>query len=587
MRFSGKLLMAGVAAMVGALALPALATSAARADSTTPLTQLTSFHQILVDEQEGFVFLSEGQDSYGVLTNGADDIPGIVVTDLAGNYVTTIDAGMGADGMALSSDGSTLYAALEPDNTVAAIDVSSITSTTTSPTQAYWRLNGWEVPYSLAIQSGKLWVSYDPEQVSVGGAQIGYFDMSQTDPTFNDQVGSELAGYWQQAPDLAADPSESGVLIASGDARSDTEVASWNVASGTPVTLVPRQELDDAAGYQCGGPVQAVLPGGGSFMTACPSPDMDSYSTSDFSVTGSYTGDDYTDAVATAPQTGLVAVGADNILGPDIFVYQTGSSAPLNIYDFGQIVDDQDNAQVPVSGGLAMSPDGSELYAVTNSINNPTAYQLHVFDNPDQSKTSLTLNGSATGAAGGKLTMSGMLTLASVPTPADETMAVTRTNPDGSTWTYNTPLSTDGSGDFSFSDAPPTAGTNVYTVSLENVLGAPIISRSLTVTVGPDTSAITLTATGGKKGVLLTGTLTFGGSPAPAGETITIVISTPDDSLTPFTLPPVTTSSNGTFSMTDVISQSHTYIWTATYAGDAAHGDASATSAPVTVTAKR
>lgn len=156
MRFSGKLLMAGVAAMVGALALPALATSAARADSTTPLTQLTSFHQILVDEQEGFVFLSEGQDSYGVLTNGADDIPGIVVTDLAGNYVTTIDAGMGADGMALSSDGSTLYAALEPDNTVAAIDVSSITSTTTSPTQAYWRLNGWEVPYSLAIQSGKL-----------------------------------------------------------------------------------------------------------------------------------------------------------------------------------------------------------------------------------------------------------------------------------------------------------------------------------------------------------------------------------------------------------------------------------------------
>lgn len=587
MRFSGKLLTAGIAAMVGALVLPVLATTAARADSTTPLTQLTSFHQILVDEQAGFVFLSEGQDSYGVLTNGADFTPGIVVTDLAGNYVTTIDAGMGADGMALSSDGSTLYAALEPDNTVAAIDVSSITSTTTTPTQAYWRLNGWEVPYSLAIQSGKLWVSYDPEQVSAGGAEIGYFDMSQTDPTFNDQVSGEFAGTWQQAPDLAADPSNSGVLIASGDARSDNEIASWNVAGSTPVTLVARQELDDAAGYQCGGGVQAVLPGGGSFMTTCPSPDMYSFSTSDFSVTGTYTGDGYSDGVATAPQAGLVAVGGDNLHGTDVFVYQPGSSEPLNVYDFGQIVEDEDNAQVLVSGGLAMSPDGSRLYAVTDSVNNPTTYELHVYDNPGQPKTSLTLNGSSTGAMGGKLTMNGTLTLASGPTPAEETIEVTRTNPDGSTTALNAALSPDSSGDFSFSDAPPTAGTNVYTASLVNDNGAPIISRSLTVTVGPDTSALTLTATGGKKGVTLSGTLTFGGSPAPAGETITIVRSTPDDSLTPFTLSPVTTSSNGTFSLTDTISQSHTYIWTATYAGDAAHGDATATSAPVTVTVKR
>jgi hypothetical protein len=416
----------------------------------------------------------------------------------------------------------------------------------------------------------------------------GYFDMSQTNPTFNDQVGSELAGTWQQAPDLAVDSAVNGVLIASGDARSDVEVASWNVAGSTPVTLVSRQELNNAIGYQCGGAVQAVLPGGGSFMTTCPASDMDSYSTSDFSVTGSYTADGYTDSVATAPQAGLIAVGAENFLGPDIFVYQPGSSAPLNVYDFGQIVEDQNNAQVLVSGGLAMSPDGSALYAVTDSINNPADYELQVYDNPDQPKTSLTLNGSATGAVGGKLTMNGMLTLASGVAPANETLAVTRTNPDGSTTTYNTPLSPDSSGDFSFSDAPATAGTNVYTVSLVNDNGAPILSRSLTVTVGPDTSAITLTATTGKKGgVTLTGTLTFDGSPAPAGETITIVRSTPDDSLTPFTLSPVTTSSNGTFSLTDDIGQSHTYIWTATYAGDAAHGDATATSAPVTVTVRR
>lgn len=583
---SGKLLAAGLAVVAGALALPMAGAGAARADSGMALPQLSSFHQILVDEQAGFVFLSEGQDSYGVLTNGADDIPGIVVTDLAGDYVTTIDAGMGADGMALSSDGATLYAALEPDNTVAAIDVSSITSATTTPTQAYWRLNGWEVPYSLAIQSGKLWVSYDPEQVSAGGAEIGYFDMSQADPSFDDQVGSEFAGTWQQAPDLAADPSDGGVLIASGAARSDNEIASWNVAGDAPVTLVARQELDDTAGYECGGE-ETVLPGGGSFMTDCPAPDMYSFSTSDFGVTGTYTGDGYTDGVATAPQAGLVAIGGDNIHGTDVFVYQPGSGQPLNVYDFGQVVEDEDNAQVLVPGGLAMSPDGSRLYAVTNTINDPGGYQLQVYDNPGQARTSLTFNGSPTGAAGGRLTMSGALVLASGPTPAEETIMVSRTNPDGSTTAFNTPVTVD-SGDFSFIDAPPAPGDYVYTASLVNDSGAPILSRALAVAVGPDTSALTLTATGGKKNsVTLGGTLTFDGSPAPAGETITIVRATPDDSLTPITLSPVTTGADGTFSVTDTISQAHTYIWTATYAGDAAHGDATATSAPVTVSVKR
>ena len=584
MPHSGRLLATGLAAMAGLLALPA---GAASADSTTALTQLTAFHQILVDQSAGYVFLSEGQDSGAFLSNGADDTPGVVVTDLAGNYVTTLDAGMGVEGLALSPDGSILYAALGPDNAVAAIDVSSITSTTTVPTQTYMDLGGWETPYSLAIQSGKLWVSYNPQQdSSPGQSGIGYFDLSQAAPSFTTPAGDNGApamGTWFSAPDLAADPSDSGILVASQMQQSLAAVATYDVAGSTVTTLAPQQSLQDDGNDNCDNLSSlAVAPGGDEFVVACGHPySQYYYSPTDLSdPLGDYPTTTYPNAVAIASGTGLVAASTfEPYPDPAVYVYEPGGSTPVNAYDFGYSPTGP-NEEV-ADAGLALSPDGSELYAVTSD---GTTYTLHVFDQPAQPKTSIALTGPTT-ASTGPLTLSGSLALANDTAPAGMPISVTRTSAAG---TVTLPsVTTNANGDFAVSDAPTTPGTYTYTADYIGMSKEVIATGSLTVTVAPSTTTLSLAASAGKKGVTLTGTLSFDGSHAPSGETITVVRNTPDGTVASKTLPSVTTTSNGTFTLTDAPTTSETYVYTATFAGDATHGSATANTAPVTVTVRR
>src|SRR5262245_9094068 len=123
---SATTLLCVLAGTLGMLALPA---SGARADSSAPLAQLTGFHQIVVDDAAGYVFLSEGVDSPLLIGAGATNATSIVVTDLSGTYVTTLDAGDGVEGLAVSPDGGTLYAALAADDAVGVIDTTSLTQT--------------------------------------------------------------------------------------------------------------------------------------------------------------------------------------------------------------------------------------------------------------------------------------------------------------------------------------------------------------------------------------------------------------------------------------------------------------------------
>ena len=206
MRHRSTALACALTATLGLLALPA---SGARADSSVPLTQLTGFHQIVVDSAEGYIFLSEGVNSASLVTGGKSAAAGsaIVVTDLSGNYVTTLDTGKGVEGLALSSDGGTLYAALAEDDAVGVIDTATLTQTA-----EYSLGTAVATPYSLALQSGKLWVSYNGTPAgSAGEGAIGDLDLSAASPALETQGPT---GGWYSAPDLAADPSDTGVLAA-------------------------------------------------------------------------------------------------------------------------------------------------------------------------------------------------------------------------------------------------------------------------------------------------------------------------------------------------------------------------------------
>lgn len=565
MRHKVKLLVPVLAGTLGLLALP---TGSARAETTTSL-QLTGFHQILVDETAGYVFISEGTGSEELL-NGPDSAAGIVVTDLAGNYVTTLDAGDGVEGLALSADGGTLYASLGSDSTVAAISVSSITATTTTPTQVLYDLGGGQVPYDLALQSGELWVSYDPSETPVPGeAGIGYFDLSQASPSFQVAQGT---GGWYAPPDLSADPSDSGILVAVESEQSPAEVATYDVAGGSVTTLAPMQELLNASGGDnCDNESDlAVVPGGSQFIVACGTPYAHYYySTSDLSLLGEYTSSTYPDAVAIAPDTGVVALGASDQYDPQIYLYELGgsTSTPLNEYSFASSTDTR-----VAGGGLALSPDGSELYAVTYSATSPSSkYSLHVFSNP---AAALTLTGPATDILGNSVTLTGTVTLPTgSPPPAGTTITVTRSTAGSTTPVTLPPVTTSADGTFTLSDAPTATGTYTYAASYGDSEAATVVvdaTPDLTTLSlsGPDTVKI-----GGK--ATLTGSLTFDGSPPPAGTTVTVTKSWSGSTETT-TLPPITIAADGTFTVPQHFTSFGTFTYTAQYAGSPAAGPATA-----------
>lgn len=84
-----------VAAVLAGALVP-FATPAAADTGPVPLG-MSSFARIVADEARGHLFLSPGRSGSGV-----------VVTDLAGGRVATIDGLPAATGMALTPDGSAL-----------------------------------------------------------------------------------------------------------------------------------------------------------------------------------------------------------------------------------------------------------------------------------------------------------------------------------------------------------------------------------------------------------------------------------------------------------------------------------------------
>jgi hypothetical protein len=421
-----------VPALAGVLAVFGLSASGAdaMADNGTAGTQLTGFHQMAVDGVGGnsYIFLS-GSDS------GSD---GIVVTDLSGNAITTLDTGDVVEGLALSADGSTLYAAVASGTdagNVAVITVSSITPTTTTPSQTLDALGAGDIPYSLAIQSGSLWVSYTD---SSGQAGIGSFDSGTGTfapaPTDN----------WSSAPDLAADPQGSGTLVAvqPGTAL----VGTYTTANGT---LSPIAQAATTLG-QCSNETQlAVVPGGADFIAACGT------SVNEYSVSGlaapqsSYAAGSAAPAGTAIDADGTVAVGSS----AGIYVYGSGGT-PENVFHLG-------SSASLAAGGLAWEDagtPGSQLVAVVDSGG---TYSVQVF------AAKVSLSGPAQADVTKTVTLTGAVTLPGGTVPAGTEIAITRTL--SGTTTSLPPVTTVGAnGSFTLTDTPAAVGTYTYTAKYAN-----------------------------------------------------------------------------------------------------------------------
>lgn len=149
--------------------------------------------------------------------------------------------------MALSPDGSTLYA--DNGDTVTAIN------TTTLQRIASYPLPSGDRAAGLAVQSGRLWVSYQNSGAYNG---IGAIDLANGSADWN-----AVTGDWVPLPPaIAADPSDTGILVASSLGETPGTLATYNVSNPSAVS-----QTASSTSLNCGAASElAVVPGGKTFL---------------------------------------------------------------------------------------------------------------------------------------------------------------------------------------------------------------------------------------------------------------------------------------------------------------------------------
>jgi hypothetical protein len=564
--------------VIGATMLPAVT---AAADTTGNLS-ISSFHQIVADTTAGYLFFSEGALSDSLLTDSNTTSP-LVITNLSGTTIATIDPD-GVEGLALSPDGTTLYAALAGPGEVAAINIASIASDPTAPTQTLYPLASGDVPYSVAVQNSKVWVSYNPgTNVGAGSSAIGDISLSASSPASAFEPATAGPSDWYSAPDLAADPSDSGTLVATQPDMSSAAAATFNTTTdpATPIAT-PAPLGTTGSGTICGFEDQVtVLAGGAQFAAAC-GPDVYVYNTSDvatavqsYATTSAARGGPV--AVAIAPD-GTVAAGTDGSTvinagnNTDIvdYVYSPGGGTTLrNVLHFAPGYGNE----YP-RAGLAWSSDGSELFSVDYAqIGSGWQYQLQTFTAPETTRATLSLNPSATVELGKTVNVSGTLALSTGYPPSGTEVTVTRTMSGTATETKT--LTTGSNGAFSFTDAaPPTYGTYTYTASYagNSTTTAATTTASVTITRLPTTLTLTTNGTNYSYGSKVTATAHLGTT--YTGRTVTIY-EEPFGGTSKKALVTARVNSSGNLSATYTPTTSTTF--SASFSGDAKYAPATTT----------
>jgi Bacterial Ig-like domain (group 3) len=338
-----------LAAPIAAAALVAtsLGVSAATAQAATTAVTLpiTLYSHMLVDPANQHLFITSGSGSSSIL-----------VTNYAGQTIATIPNEPGATGLALSSDGSTVYAALADGDAVSAISTSTLAETARYPTGT-----GTDPTY-VAYTSGRIWFGYGA--ATQGG--LGSIDPSTSPATVTLDAAP---GSWYAAPMVTA--SAGGELVAGEPGQSPVQLASYDVSSGTATVLAPEEFFDNAANLSS----MQITPDGQDVVIASGYPYYQQiYQVSDLSADGTYPTTNYPNSVSISSD-GSVAAGTD-AGSNEIFMFAPGGSTPLNTYDFG--------SDWLAADGAALTPDGSLLFAVTLAGGPTGAPTLNIIPDPEQ-----------------------------------------------------------------------------------------------------------------------------------------------------------------------------------------------------------
>lgn len=337
------------AAMIAGLA------PAAQANGN-PALPLPGYGAMVVDDAHKHVFISSGPTGNS-----------IAVTDMYGRYQKSINSEPGANGLALSADGTKLYVALSQGDGIGVIDTATlapIARYTTGPQSC---------PTYLARTGAIIWYGYGCENDWQG--KIGKLDTTADNPTPEpDKQGDVL---FDRAPLVASATPETGPLIAGQLTLSLSNLHVYDVKDGN---------LDPgASGEVVGSNLNDVsLTGDGKTMfTASGSRDhVEAFATENLSRDGAYATAAHPNAVAVSPDNAFLAAapGANSDDATGVFVYPIGGSQPVNI------INSWATGNVVATRGVAWAKDLSKLFVITQPANGTTP-TLRVISHPTEPDT--------------------------------------------------------------------------------------------------------------------------------------------------------------------------------------------------------
>jgi hypothetical protein len=337
--------------------------TALAAGTSTPLVG-TSFGSMVVDDVNQHVFVS------------SPSVNTIAVYDFDGQLVTTIPNIGGASGMVIS--GSSLYVAESTVGSVEAINLATLADSGPLAT-------GLADPTRLVFAAGRLWTTTTGPD--------GQSDLL-TSVTLGGGVTVFPTPYY--GADLATSPATPNMLYVAADGFIPGSIYELNVSSGTPVVTVKNTDTDQYEINQL-----AVSPNGERVIPAANYPDnFEELRASTLTADGTtYPGEDTPSAVAISPAYGgLLATGTydytDFSYPQDILVYQLGTSTPLFRASTGEFAN-------VVAHGLALSADGSQVFAVTSNYGG-NAFELWSLNvvGADASGTTTTLTAPSSADSG-------------------------------------------------------------------------------------------------------------------------------------------------------------------------------------------
>ena len=320
----------GLSAVAAAIVLVLTGAQGAFATTSTPLS-LTSFADMVVDDDHGHVFVTGGSGSASV-----------VVLNFSGQVVTTIMGEAGAAGMALDADNSVLYVALSDGNEIAVIDtvtLSEVDRISLSPAAGAG---------SLALAGGRLWFSHDCSSTT------SRFGSIATDGSDLQQY-ARGGNYPSNCPILAVSPADADVLVASGTGSSPPTVHVYDASTAVPAVTLSSSisgsdEFED----------MTITPDGSRLLAAAGSPySVQALQLSDLSAVASYPTGAYPIATAVTAGGNFVAGGRFGASDTKIFVFPVGSSTPVRDYEL---------ATDPYEASLAFNATASKLFSVGEPV---------------------------------------------------------------------------------------------------------------------------------------------------------------------------------------------------------------------------